>query len=165
MRGRVVRLARPVFYGNHRGSTSLGHRSWSRWAYLLWIELPYLLVVRFRKLALLYLSKIQIQNHNGITKMIPAFTVWWQDNTKMITSTSLWISCSRDKGSSSSSLIITSDLALYLRNFSSGWTPTRNLRSNTCPQKISEFPLKKYMPSQLCLLSFIFRVTAAISAI
>ena len=99
----------------------------------------------------LYLSKIQIQNHNGITKMI--------------TLTSLWISCSRDKGSSSSSLIITIALALYLRYFSSGWTPTRNLRSNTCLQKISEFPLKKYMPSQLCLLSFIFRVTAAISAI
>ena len=98
-----------------------------------------------------YLSKIQIQNHNDITKMI--------------TLTSLWISCSRDKGSSSSSLIITIALALYLRYFSSGWTPTRNLRSNTCLQKISEFPLKKYMPSQLCLLSFIFRVTAAISAI
>ena len=99
----------------------------------------------------LYLSKIQIQNHNGITKMI--------------TLTSLWISCSRDKGSSSSSLIITIALAPYLRYFSSGWTPTRNLRSNTCLQKISEFPLKKHMPSQFCLLSFIFRVTAAISAI
>jgi hypothetical protein len=115
-----------------------------------WIELPYLLVVRFRKLALLYLSKIQIQNHNVSQKM---------------SSTSLWIPCSCDKGSSSSSLIITSALALYLRYFSSGWTPTRNLRSNTCLQKISEFPLKKHMPSQFCLLSFIFRVTAAISVI
>ena len=95
------------------------------------------------------LTKIQIQNHNGIKKCHQH----------------PWIPCSRDKGSSSSSLIITSALALYLRYFSSGWTPTRNLRSNTCLQKISEFPLKKHMPSQFCLLSFIFRVTAAISVI
>ena len=73
---------------------------------------------------------------------------WYHKN---ITLTSLWISCSRDKGSSSSSLIITSALALYLRYFSSGWTPTRNLRSNTCLQKISEFPLKS-----ICLLSFVY---------
>ena len=83
----------------------------------------------------LYLSKIQIQNHNGITKMI--------------TLTSLWISCSRDKGSSSSSLIITIALALYLRYFSSGWTPTRNLRSNTCLKNIR-------ILKNICLLSFVY---------
>ena len=151
MRGRVVRLARPVFYGNHRGSTSLNHRSWSRWAYLFGMSCLIYWQSDSESWPFFVSFKIQIQNHNGITKMI--------------TLTSLWISCSRDKGSSSSSLIITIALALYLRYFSSGWTPTRNLRSNTCLQKISEFPLKKYMPSQLCLLSFIFRVTAAISAI
>ena len=95
-----------------------------------------LLVLRFRKLALLYPSKIQRHKYEIIN--IP-----------------LWIPCSRDKGPSSSSLIVTSALALYLRCFSSGWTPTRNLRSNTCLQKISEFLLKKHVPSQYCLLWFI----------
>ena len=121
---------RVVFYGNHWGSTSSRSSAMIERCcrYLLVIELPYLLVLRFRKLARLnifqsstLLISLKIQkmiNINFPFEMNP---------------------CSRDKGSSSAPLIITHSLALYLRYFSSGWIPTRNLRFNTRMQKYSSF--------------------------